>query len=462
VSPLTKVLVLVGLFVAAWVAPGIAAPAARSGHVTADEPQYLMTAISIGEDISLDISDERAEQRYRVFHRGEAPRQEAVRDDGSAVSPHDPLLPVLLAVPMLVGGWIGAKLALAALAGLLAAMLVWIAVVRFGVPTRVAVVTVLAFSCAAPLAMYGTQVYPELPAAVAVAFGIGALTGPLARRGLVTLVLVVVALPWLSVKYAPVAAALTLCALVALLRRGERARVVALVGGLASAAVVFVVAHVAWYDGLTPYASGSHFVGGELTVVGNEPDYVGRSIRLVGLLLDRDFGLAAWQPAYLLAVPALWVLGARRPPGWWALAVPLAAGWLNATFVALTMHGWWWPGRQLVAVVPCVVLATAWWASTRVAVVRVLAALGIVGASIYAWLIAQSAIGGMRLIVAFESVSYPLVRAWRPLLPDYRDLQAADWAIHGVWLTLAAIAASAALRPRISVISTRLKGATTS
>ena len=33
-----------------------------------------------------------------------------------------------------------------------------------------------------------------------------------------------------------------------------------------------------------------------------------------------------------------------------------------ATFVALTMQGWWFPGRQLVVVLPAAVLAIAWWA----------------------------------------------------------------------------------------------------
>jgi hypothetical protein len=328
---------------------------------------------------------------------------------------------------------------------------------------------VLAFACASPLAMYGTQVYPELPAALAVAVAIAALTGPLARRGILMLGLAVVALPWLSVKYAPIAVALVLCALVVLVRRGDAARAAALVGALAAAGVVFAVAHVAWYGGLTPYASGAHFVGGELTVVGNEPDYVGRSIRLVGLLLDRDFGLAAWQPAYLLAVPAVWLLCVRRPPGWWALGAPLLVGWLNATFVALTMHGWWWPGRQVIVVLPCVVLAVAWWAAPHVAVVRTIAVLGVLGASVYAWLVVQAVFGDLTLIVGFESVTHPLVRAWRVLLPDYRDLRAGDWTLHSAWLfaaVVAAVAAVAARRLRASDISSRfsthLKGAITS
>jgi hypothetical protein len=326
------------------------------------------------------------------------------------------------------------------------------------------VITVLAFACAAPLAMYGTQIYNELPAALAVAGAIAALTGPLERRGITVLGLSVIALPWLSVKYAPVALALVACAVTVLVTRGDARRAVGLVGGLVLAAVIFALAHVAWYRGLTPYASGSHFVDGELSVVGNEPNYVGRSIRLVGLLLDRDFGLAAWQPAYLLTVPALWVLCARRPTGWWALAAPLVVGWLNATFVALTMHGWWWPGRQVVVVLPCVVLAVAWWASvSHPAVVRAVAVLGLFGASIYAWLVAQAVFGDLTMVVGFESVTHPVVRAWRVVLPDYRDLGTGDWALHGAWLAAGLAAVAYAVRPRVSLtsprVSTRVKGA---
>src|SRR5690606_14546763 len=120
-----------------------------------------------------------------------------------------------------------------------------------------------------------------------------------------------------------------------------------------------------------------------------DPDYVGRSRRVVGLLLDRGFGLAAWMPGYLLAVPALAVLARRRPPGWVALVAPLAAGWATATWVALTMHGWWWPGRQVVVVVPCLVLAVAWWAGRVRAVRPVVAMCGAVGAWTWAWLVVE-------------------------------------------------------------------------
>ena len=131
-------------------------------------------------------------------------------------------LPVLLAVPVGLGGWLGAKLAMAAMAGLLAAATVWVAIRRFGVAPGLAAAVVLAFSVTAPLVVYGAQVYPELPAALAVTAGIAALTGRLNRRGLIVLGVAVVALPWLSVKYAPVAAALAAVGLLRLVRRGDR------------------------------------------------------------------------------------------------------------------------------------------------------------------------------------------------------------------------------------------------
>ena len=409
---------VVAVAVALFGAAGVWARATYGARTTADEPQYLLTAISLAEDHNLDIRDERVEQRFRDFHAVDLPVQEAARDDGTLVSPHDPLLPVLLAVPVALGGWLGAKLFLAALAGVLAASMLWVAVRRFGVSLGVAALTILAFGCAAPLSVYATQIYPELPAALAVTVAIGALAGPYRRASNVVLVGALGALPWLSVKYVPVVAVLGVLALVRARRSGSSRQAAAVAGALALAAVVYLVLHHQWYGGWTPYASGSHFAGGEATVMGDDPDYLGRTVRLLGLLVDRDFGLAAWQPAYLLAVPAFAALVARRPRGWETLALPFAAGWLNAMFVALTMHGWWWPGRQVVVVLPCVVLAVAWWAE-RYRPARVLVTGGaVVGALFIGWVVIDVLAGHMTLIVDFGRTTNPLSHAWRALLPD--------------------------------------------
>src|SRR4029453_9553810 len=250
-------MVMVGMLAFAAAAAGIAVAATHGTRTTADEPQYLLTAISLAEDRDLDIGDELADGRWRPFHTLPLPEQTEPLAGGRRPSPHDPLLPLLLAGPVAVGGWVGAKLAMAAMAGLLAAMALWTAVRRLGVPVATATLAVAVFACSPPLAVYGSQIYPELPAALVVLAAAAALLSPSApsRRETLDVGWAVVALPWLGVKYAPGAAA------------GEGRRALALAGSLAAAGVAFLVLHRWWYGGWTPYAAGDHFVQGELSVV---------------------------------------------------------------------------------------------------------------------------------------------------------------------------------------------------
>ncbi len=361
-----RLLLVVGLVVAAWAMVALPVRATYGARVTADEPQYLLSALSLGEDLDLDISDEIRDRAYGPFHEVTIDPQTEANEDGREFSPHDPLLPVLLAVPMALGGWVAAKATLAVLAGALAALLLWVAVERFGVGRRPATVVVLAFALSAPLTSYGTQVYPELPAALATTVAVAALTGPLGRGGRWALLAAVVALPWLSVKYAPG-------------RRGPRRR-----RGLDAVAPGRPEGRARGRGGpgrrrgrstswctswsraagpSTPRVTTSRRRASSASRAGRRTTSA-RTQRLVGLLVDRGFGLVAWAPVYLAAVPALGALARRRPPQWPALVLPLAAGWANATWIALTMHGWWWPGRQTVVVLPCVVLATCWWVGT--------------------------------------------------------------------------------------------------
>ncbi|MGH8910274.1 MAG: hypothetical protein ACRD0K_28220 [Egibacteraceae bacterium] len=428
-------LLATGLLCALAAAAGVWGRATYGARVTADEPQYLLSAISIAEDGDLDIADELRAQRWRAFHETRLPEQTKPLPGGRRVSPHDPLLPLLLAPAVAVGGWVGAKLALAVVAGLLGAATVWVAVRRFDVSPRVASPVAVVFGASVPLAAYGNQVYPELAAALAVVAGAGALTGPLRRAGLWTLGAAVVALPWLAVKYAPVAVVLTLLGLMRLWRSpGRRGAAWGLAGGLAAAGLVFVAVHQAVYGGWTPYAAGDHFVTGEFSVVGFHPDYLGRAQRLAGLLVGRKFGIAAWQPAWLLAVPALAALARARPAGWPVLIALVAAGWLNATFVALTAQGYWMAGRQVVVILGLAVIAVAWWVERRVHAVGLFAALGLLGVVSYLWLMVEASTGRLTLVVDFWRTANPVYRALRWVLPDYVAPTAWTWPLHWIWV----------------------------
>ncbi|MEX2660224.1 MAG: hypothetical protein WD232_11045 [Acidimicrobiales bacterium] len=436
-QPLGPVLTAVFSGTAAWCALGAGVPATFGAHVAVDEPQYLLSATSLAEDLDLDIGDELADERWRSYHRAELPEQTELLEDGRRISPHDPLLPAYLALPVAVGGWVGAKLALAVVAGALAAVLTWTAVRRLGVGVGLAVTTVLTFSLAPPLAVYGTQIYPELAGALAISIGFAAATGRLCRRDVAVAGVAISALPWLSVKYAPAAGALTIALLWRLWTLGHRRQLVALLGGLTISAAVFAVGHLAIYGALTPYATGDHFGGDQLAVAGTAPNPAGRSRRLIGLLVDRDFGLVAWQPSWLLGVVGLGTLARRRPTWWPAVALPLAAGWLTATFVALTMHGFWWPGRQTVVVLPLLVLTVAWAAGELGRLAPTLLKVGLAwGALTFGWLVADGTAGRTTWVVAFEESTNPLVRTIRQALPDLRSLGTVDQALFLAWIVV--------------------------
>jgi hypothetical protein len=450
-------LVALGALVAGWTMIGIPAHATYGARVTADEPQYLLSAISLGNDGDLDISDELADGAYRSFHSVDIdPQTYPLDGSGRQVSPHDPLLPAVLAAPVRLGGWVAAKATLAILAAALAMLTAWTAVRRFGVRPRIALAIVAVFACTAPLASYATQVYPEIPAALAVMAAVAALSGPLDRRRLAAGVAAVVVLPWLSIKYAPVAAML---ALVALWRARDRRPEAAVVGAtLTVAAVAYAAAHQAIYGGWTAYATGDHFAqAGQFAVVGSSPNYLGRARRLVGLIVDDSFGIGAWMIGWLALPLAMGVLLRRRPVDWAILALPLAAGWLTATFVASTMHGWWWPGRQLVVVLPIAVIVIAVAANGSTLLVRFLTSSGVVGAATWMWTTIEAITRRHVLVVDFDQTANPWMRVWRVVLPDGRDPTTADNVLSVVWVGAVVLLFSAGRRTagRPSGLSTR-------
>lgn len=432
---------------------GVPARATVAAQTTADEPHYLLTALSLWEDHSLDYGDERAELRYWPFHSAILLVQAELQDDGSRVAPHDPLLPLLLAAPMGLGGWVAAKLTMAALAAGLAVLLAWVLEHRARVRPATATVAAILAGCSPPLAVYATQIYPELPGALAALAAFACITSPRPRRATVTgAVLAIVALPWLSVKYAPVAGVLGLGLVGALWARRHRGLLLGAVAAAGVSGVGFVLGHLAWYGGLTPYAAGTHFGDGELSVMGSHPDHLARAARLTGLVVDHDFGLAAWQPLFLLLLPSLAWWTARRPAGddpvgRWLLPATFVAGWGTATFVALTMHGWWWPGRQTVVVLPLgiVAIATAVDRLGRRAR-QTVAAVGALGPWTFLWLVGGVVADRHTLIVDFDRTLDPLGTVWRWLLPDLRadtlthDLLHLGWSVGLVLATIGAVA----------------------
>ena len=414
---LSAVAVAVAAVLAA--AAGIGARATYGARTSGDEPQYLLSALSLADDGDLDISDELWDRAYRPFSEIRVDRQTMPLDpDGRQVSPHDPLLAILLAAPMGLGGWVAAKAALTLVAGAVAAVSVWVAIRRFGVRPEVAAVVVGAASVGMPLAPYGSQVYPELPAALVVLVVFAAVTSPRCRPAAVAVAVAgLVALPWLSVKYLPVGVVLGVGFLV--WSRHQRRLQLPAVAVLVVAAGLYFWLHHRIYGGWTAYAAGDHFAEtGELSVMGTRVNLGGRARRLSGLLVDRHFGIGPWAPVWFGVPVAVAALVRRRPPGTVLLVSALAVGWLNATFVALTMHGWWVPRRQVVLVLPLATVAVAWLVDRWSVLMWPVAVAGVVGAANWLWLAAEATTGRRTLIVDFAATSAPAYRLVRPLFAD--------------------------------------------
>ncbi len=413
--PLVGVFAIVTLLAMA----GLDARATYGARTTADEPQYLLSATSLATDFDLDISNQLDARAYEPYHEITVDTQTRELDAaGRRVSPHDPLLPVVLAGPMALGGWVAAKTLLAVLAGLTAAVTAWVANRRFGIDQITAGGVVVGCFAGLPLAAYGTQVYPEIPAALLVVVAVAALTGEPDRGRWPQTVLAlgaIVGLPWLAIKYVPVAGVLGLA--LVWRNRQRKSAVIGILVAAVAAGVVYLWAHQAIYGGWTVYASGDHFEAtGEFSVVGTDVNPVGRSRRIVGLLVDRHFGIAVWSPIWFLLPPAL--VSAVRAGRMALGAAVVGSGWLTASYVALTMHGWWVPGRQVVVVLPVAALLIARWASVDRHRLLATGLAAAIGASNWLWLAVEASTDRRTLVVDFAETAAPFYRLVSPWFPD--------------------------------------------
>ncbi len=109
------------------------------------------------------------------------------------------------------------------------------------------------------------------------------------------------------------------------------------------------------------------------------------------------------------------------------------------------MHGYWWPGRQLVVVLPLAVLVVlVWLARARRAVVVAAAVLAVAGLGYYAALLVTGYLADTTWVLAPDDLALHWPAAL--LLPDDRDLGTADRVRYAAWVVAAAVTALLALR----------------
>jgi hypothetical protein len=432
------------LFVVYLASVGIRA--SRGAGITGDEPFYLLTTQSLIQDGDLDLTNQYATRSYRVFfdHPDGLWRQSVPNHRGELLSPHEPALSVLLVPGFAAGGLLGAQLELVAIAALTFA-LAFVLTSRLTGRPAMAWIATLAVGLSATAFVYSSEVYPELPAGLALVGALLLLTREesVGTSRALGVVLALTAMSWFGVKYVLLAAVV---APVLLLRAEARARLASVVAGTV-AGVVYVWFHLAVFDGLTPYGLSSAFAGGtEGEILGEHVAVADRVYRLWGVFIDRRFGIARWAPVLLLAVPGL-VLAWRARGNSRVVSALVATQLAVATFLAITMMGWWFPGRTMATVLPLLGLPIAMVLARASGAWRVV--FGLL-AGLTVWITSALALAGHRGEVVIAVDPFGLGAApWRlpaPLFPEYTAWGPDTYLLTAIWLAVGVAAARWAWR----------------
>ena len=319
--------------------------ATRGASITGDEPFYLLTTQSLLGDGDFDLRNQYETRSYESFfdHPDGLWQQSTPLPDGQLLSPHNPGLSALVVPGFTLGGLVGTQIQLLIMAAATMA-LAFILADRLTGRRPVSWIVALSVGLTATAFIYSSEVYPEFPAALALILSLLAVTRQQAL-GVADALLLTVSLTgmcWLGVKYAPLALVVSGYFLL----RADMSGRIALVSAGAASAGFFAWFHLHLFGALTPYGVNAVYAQWSTAdILGGHIEFSERYYRLWGLFIDRRFGIGRWAPLLLVAVPGMALLLAADSKRLLVLLL-IFAQMLIATFVALTMMGWWFPGRH--------------------------------------------------------------------------------------------------------------------
>lgn len=423
--------------------------ATRGASITGDEPFYLLTTQSLLADGDFDLQNQYDSKSYQVFfdHADDLWLQSVPQEDGSLLSPHNPGLSFLVIPGFALGGLVGAQLQLLFLAAATMALAFVLAVRLTGHRLTCWIVT-LGVGLSAMAFIYSSEIYPEFPAALALVVALLLVTRKprLGTMDGLWLAASLTIMCWLGTKYAPLALIVSAYYLFKADRSGRIALL--LVGGVS--AVVFAGSHLYLFGGLTPYGTNVVYAQWNTAeILAGHIEFGERYYRVWGLFIDRRFGIGRWAPLLLVAAPGLALLALGKGTDRLVLAL-VGAQLLMATFVAITMMGWWFPGRTMLTVLPLFVIPI----TLVVANAHLWVKVGVAALGIYSLVITLSlavAGHGGEITIALDpfDMEFPPFRGLSGLFPLYTWWTTETWRLTFLWLGLAGLATGAVIWPEI-------------
>ncbi len=263
--------------------------------LSGDEPHYLVISDALWSFRSFDVSAAYLKEALipQFYSLGLAPSGVSLGSDWSwshvmessngVFSWHGVLVGWFLAVPLGLFGILGAKIAMIALgAGFAGVVYLLSGQILTSVRLRLAVSLVLVLTY--PLLLASNQIFPDLPAGGLALLGlywlIWEVKGAKARPVVTFVIAFLVALlPWVGIKYAPIAAVILIALLIV-----SKSKVSVVLAGAVSAALLMAFQ---WYAYDSPFGA---FAEG---VVEYGPEFW---LRLSGLVLDQNQGFLFYSP----------------------------------------------------------------------------------------------------------------------------------------------------------------------
>ena len=307
---------------------------------TGDEPHYLVTASGMVKHFTVEqtLPYEDEFRDRAIYPGGLAPpgsvpspsNTHAAEGPHGLFTEHGLGLPLLMSVPLLIGGVTGARLMMIALGSLLIVVAFQLAS-YFGASGFKRVAVTGAATLGLPLLLASNQIYPDLPAGIIGLFGLYyVLTQEKEQKFWLRCVFVAALclLPWLHIKYSAEAAVLTLYYLVESMQRGRlRSSILTVVPVAASVLLLLAYNEYAFARLTGPYAAGAVEVSRMAALV------------FVGLFLDQNHGMLLQNPINLIGLAAIGRLFAydRRLTIAWVLV-------LLSVVVPNSMHPAWYGG----------------------------------------------------------------------------------------------------------------------
>jgi len=392
---------------------------ATNWPLTGDEPHYMAIAESIWQDRDLDLANNPGRCVPDAHVR--------VMDDGRWRPAHLIGLPLMLALPVRVGGRVGASLVLALVSAATVALTYLLAWQLTG-NQPAAILAALALGTTPPFTIYATMIYPETPGAMLLAVSLVAYCAtehrwaPYLVIGLTTAIM-----PWYVIRFAPLAAVVCLLAVMTAVRHPHPVRNLAacLVPPALSAAGYLLFSRYM-------YGSWSPLANYGASVIATRPNYLQKWLTgLLGWFFDQRCGLLPFAPHYAFGIAGLFPLwkGTRGS------AKPLMVCLGTSVLFSVMLPGFWvqWspPTRYLTVVLPFLAIgigylaamASRTWMRIGLAAATVFSVgLGVVG---YArpTLLYNYALSGSSLYNALPSVRGLSLSDLAPIFPSSRDYQ---------------------------------------